>query len=219
MITPLIDQRCTLLGLTVLPPKDTMRTHWECTHVWLTVDGNWDDVPRWAKEFQSDKLGGSTHLFMLGRRIDGSLAESKDLFILGWPGQIHKFDPEQGNGWWGNAFISAGFDWGKTPGPYYGQMNALSTSVVEGIGLPYPPLPWQAGEANVMGGVHVSWFVVMQEVAAYEPEPEPEPQPPDIERFIRVLDKAEKLADRLTESDTERVAALQTYLAIAALVK
>ena len=39
--------------------------------------------------------------------------------------------------------------------------------------MPYPPLPWQAGEANAQGGVHVSFFIVMQEVAGYvEPEPD-----------------------------------------------
>ena len=215
----LIDPRCTLLGIRVTEPPDTTRVHWRATHVWLTVNGNWDDVPQWAKPFQKNYLGGATNIFMLGYKLDGTPTQSKVIFIQGWPDGIAKFSPEAGNGYWGNAMLVAGFDWSKTTGPYYGQMNAISTSVVRGMGLPYPPLPWETADAQAEGGVHVSYFIVMQEMAAEEPEPEPEDG--HLEHLDAVLAKAEAVADRLASIDvlagdlTQVVAAAGAYLGIA----
>lgn len=236
MITPLIDDRCAQLGLTVEPPKETDGLHWELTHLFLTENGNWDAVPKEFRPFQDDDLGGDHHVYMLGQRVDGLLAVEPDLFVLGWPDGHHKFSPKAEHDWWGNAVINAGFNWQEGPGPYYAQMNAVNSSIVRGIGLPYPPAPWQmatfgpetlrahrhywdgetmAGDkaaVNVASGLHTSFFLVFQEVEGYEPEP---PIPPTQEQFQRVLDKAEECADWLTHNQNEKAAGGKIYLGIA----
>jgi len=142
-IIPRIDDRCLELGLFVSPPVETDRLHWELSYLWLTENGNWDDVPAWAKPFQNDNLGGDRHVYTLGFRLDGMTAKEADLFVLGWPDGLHKFSPKEEHECWGNVPINAGFDWGAADtGPYYAQMNAISSSIVRGIGLPYPPYPW-----------------------------------------------------------------------------
>lgn len=242
-ITPLIDPKCTALGLTVSPPIETDGLHWELSHLWLTENGGWDDVPAWAKVFQNDNLGGDHHVYIRGHRVDGYCPLEADLFVLGWPDGHHIFSPKEEHERWGNAVINAGFDWQKTPGPYYAQMNALNTSVVRGIGLPYPPYPWQEGvtdysvhpwddktfygqmaeaglstaphAATIQGGLHTSFFLVFQEVEAYEPEP---PVPPTPDQFQRVLDKAEECADWLTHNQNEKAAGAKVYLGIAELL-
>lgn len=228
-ITPLVDDRCTQLGLTITPPVYTDGLHWELTHLFLTENGNWDAVPEEFKDFQNDHLGGDHHVYVLGHRLDGQRAVEPDLFVLGWPDDHHIFSPKVEHEWWGNAVINAGFDWQKVQGPYYGQMNALNTSVVRGIGLPWPPYPWSPsmtsrhywdGETmvgdrvanNIQGGLHTSFFLVFQEVEAYEPEP---PVPPTREQFQRVLDKAEECADWLTHNQNEKAAGAKIYLGIA----
>lgn len=228
MITPLIDDRCTELGLTVSPPVYTDGLHWELTHLFLTENGNWDAVPKEFKHFQNDHLGGDHHVYVLGHRLGGRRAEEPDLFVLGWPDGHHIFSPKREHEWWGNAVINAGFDWQAGPGPYYSQMNALNTSVVRGIGLPFPPWPWQTASvttgrrhywdektmvgdkvaSNIMGGLHTSFFLVFQEVEAYNgPDPIPE-------QFLRVLGKAEAAADTLV-GQNEKYAAAKVYLGIA----
>ena len=229
MITPLIDPKCAQLGLTVEPPIETDGLHWELLYLWLTENGNWDDVPEEFKHFQSDHLGGDHHVYVLGRRLTGFRAQEPDLFVLGWPDGHHKFSPKGEQDWWGNAVINAGFDWSEVAGPYFAQMNAINSSVVRGIGLPYPPYPWDThfddaiatsadrhywdGETmvgdkvanNIMGGLHTSFFLVFQEVEAYAPEPD---------QFQRVLDKAEQMADTLVGQNFQAAAA-KIYLGIA----
>jgi hypothetical protein len=223
----LIDDRCRQLGMTIIEPPDTTRLHWDISHVWLTVNGDWADpaIPSWAKQFQNDNLGGATHLYMLGFGVGGTRQKDADLFILGWPDGMHFFSPQPEHDWWGNALVTAGFPWNETPGPYYAQAAALSSAKLCGIGLPYPPLPWQPGaDADAQGGVHVSVFVVMQEVEAYEPEPEPEPEPPGPEpdevvgQFLRVLDKAEAIADERADLDETDQVAARIYLGIAKIL-
>jgi len=239
MLKPLIDPKCEALGLTVSEPIETDGLHWELSHLWLTENGNWDSVPDFARDFQTDHLGGDHHVYVLGYRLDMHRAEEERLFVLGWPDGHHIFSPKREHEWWGNAIINAGFNWQKTPGPYYAQMNAINTSVVYGIGLPYPPPPWKhmgarhhwdgetmtgdipvivsaSGEdtgASVMGGLHTSFFLVFQEVEGYIPEPEP----PIQEQFLRVLDKAEAAADQLV-GQNEQAAAGKIYLGIAELL-
>ena len=192
----LIDPRCEALGMTIVEPPDTTRTHWDITHVWLTVNGNWDDVPTWAKPFQNDNLGGATHGFMLGFGIDGQRRQDADLFLQGWPDGHAFFSPHKEHDWWGNCLCTSGYNWQETAGPYYLQANAVSSAKLCGVGLPFPPLPWQpqASEISDQGGVHVSTFVVMQEVAPYETDPELEEV---LERYLRMLDKAEACANEL----------------------
>lgn len=238
MITPLIDDRCTQLGLTVEPPKETDGLHWELSHLWLTENGGWDDVPDFARPYQNDHLGGDHHVYVLGHRLSGLLAVEPDLFVLGWPDGHHKFSPKAEHDWWGNAVINAGFDWGKVSGPYYAQMNAMYSSVVRGIGLPYPPYPWETSHAalamppkprhywdektmvgdkvaeNIMGGLHTSFFLVFQEVEGYTPVP---PPPPTQEQFQRVLDEAERMANQL-QGQNLQAAAGKIYLGIAEIL-
>lgn len=235
MITALIDPRCTALGLTVTPPTETDGLHWELSHLWLTVSGGWDDVPTWAKPYQNDHLGGDHHVYVLGLRLTGFRAQEPDLFVLGWPDGHHKFSPKGEHDWWGNAVINAGFNWCEVAGPYFAQMNAINSSVVRGIGLPYPPYPWQTTSvttghchywdektmvgdkvaSNILSGLHTSFFMVFQEVEGYEPEP------PVPEQFQRVLDKAEEIADTLglDVAHVEGLAAAgKIYLGIAELL-
>lgn len=144
-IEPIIDERCTQLGLTVDPPSDTTRLHWELSHLWLTINGNWDDVPDWAHQFQNDHLGGDHHVYCLGFLRSGARAPQEKLFMLGWPGDHVFFNPKPEHEWYGNVPIDAGFDVAQGhKGSYYGQINAISTSIVRGMGLPYPYYPWDA---------------------------------------------------------------------------
>jgi len=209
----LIDPRCEALGMTIVEPPDTSRTHWDISHVFLTVNGSWEDVPSWAKQFQNDNLGGATHGFMLGIGLDGARRQDEKLFMQGWPDGYAFFSPHREHDWWGNCLCTAGYDWAETTGPYYLQANAVSSAKLCGVGLPFPPLPWQPGAAHAEGGVHVSTFVVMQEVAPYEPDPEPEPLEEALVRYLRVLNKAEACADDLAPSFPD--AAGEIYLRIA----
>jgi len=185
--------------MTIVEPPDTSRTHWDISHVFLTVNGSWEDVPSWAKQFQNDNLGGATHGFVLGFGLDGARRQDRELFMQGWPDGYSFFSPQREHDWWGNCLVTAGYNWQETSGPYYLQANAVSSAKLCGVGLPYPLLPWQPqGAAHAEGGVHVSTFVVMQEVAPYEPDPDPDPDPEEVlERYLRVLDKAEACADEL----------------------
>uniref|UniRef100_A0A6M3K766 Uncharacterized protein n=1 Tax=viral metagenome TaxID=1070528 RepID=A0A6M3K766_9ZZZZ len=177
-IVPLVDPRCKQLNIEIVPPGDTNRVHWELKYLWLTQDGNWDEVPDFAQPFQNNHLGGATHIYALGIYRDGSIAKKDKLFVHGWDGEYAFFSPVPEHDWWGNVIINAGFDWrnGGT-GPYFVMMNSVSTSIAKGLGLVYPPTPWEGGDASAMGGVHVSYFAVFQEVDPYTPGPEPEPEP------------------------------------------
>ena len=195
MIVPMIDERCTALGMTVDPPTELDRLHWELTHLCLFINGSWDTVPQWALQFRSDHLGGDHHVYMLAFRRDGSRAMESELFYLGWPDGDHFFSPVKEHDWVGNAPINAGYNWRETAGPYFAQMKALSSSRVNGLGLPYPDYPWTQGLAQgglptlskwdgvtmvgevaedsmvIMGGLHTSHLLVFQEVDAASPPP------------------------------------------------
>ena len=106
----LIDPRCEALGMTIVEPPDTSRTHWDISHVWITVDGNWDDVPDFAKQFQNDNLGGATHGFMLGLGLDGARRQDEKLFMQGWPDGYVFFSPHREHDWWGNCLCTAGYE-------------------------------------------------------------------------------------------------------------
>ena len=215
----LVDPRLELLGLTIEEPPDTTRTHWDIATAWLTVNGNWNDVPDFAKPYQNDNLGGATHGFVLGIGLDGQRRQDEKLFLQGWPGGNHAlFSPHKEHDWWGNCLCTAGFNWKTATGPYHLQANAVSSAKLCGVGLPWPPLPWQPGAVSAQAGVHVSYFVVMQEVEAYEPDPEPGPDPgPSLERYLRLLDKAEECGDKLVAANLHAEAA-GAYIAAASLL-
>ena len=139
-MTLLFDDRLTQLGVTVTE-ADRSKPHWKLLAAWLTVNGSWDDVPDWARQWQLDTLGGDHHVF--GRALDlyGDLCPGAG-FVLGWPDGQAGTTPEPDG--WANLPINAGYDWQETAGPYtwtkYG-----NSDVLRGCGLPYPPLPWQPG--------------------------------------------------------------------------
>jgi len=104
---------------------------------------------------------------------------------------------------WANLPISAGFDWAQATGPYTWQKVGNADKLC-GLGLPYPPLPWEGvmswqgeydegrtlSEARAAGGVHVSFFGVWR---CYDGEPV-EPPPPELKgwrcivaRFLREM--------------------------------
>jgi len=149
------DDRLTQLGVTIDYAESADFT---ISAAWLTVDGNWDDVPIWAKKWQNDTLGGAYNAYGRLEYPDGKPTMGAG-FVLSWPGGADQRTPET-NGW-ANIPITAGFDWSATAGPYtwakYGNADKLV-----GIGLPYPPLPWQIGEMYALGGVHTSFFVVYE---------------------------------------------------------
>jgi hypothetical protein len=172
-MTLLWDPRLTELGITV-QPADYEQPHWRLLAAWLTVNGSWDDVPDWARQWQLDTLGGDHHCF--GRALDlyGNPYAGAG-FVLQWPDGAAQRTPEADR--WANIPIEAGFDWTVGAGPYswakYGNADVLM-----GLGLPYPPLPWELNAIAALGGVHVSYFGVWQEHGPeLEPEPEPEPEP------------------------------------------
>ena len=169
-MTLLWDPRLSQLGVTIRD-CDKSLLHWKMLAAWLTVNGSWDDVPDWARQWQLDTLGGDHHCF--GRALDiwGNAYEGAG-FVLEWPDGADQRTPEAD--YWANIPIAAGFDWTQTTGPYswYKVGNA---DMLCGLGLPYPPTPWDpAVDSSALGGVHVSYFAVWQESS---PEQEPEPVP------------------------------------------
>lgn len=119
---------------------------YKLTHVWLTRDGNWDDVPAWAKQFQNfPEAGGATHTFANVRRADGSPEVGKTV-VLSWPsGSDWRQADERG---WVNFFTNQPYypDQGQR-GPYC--IQPLNGDMLCGGGLPY--------------GIHVSLFGAWKE--------------------------------------------------------
>lgn len=207
------DHRLSALGVGI-EPADYTQEHRRIKAAFITVDGNWDDVPDFARQYQQDTLGGATHAF--GRLLDrDGNVEPEAGFGLVWPGGSDSRTPEP-NGW-ANMLITAGYDWSKDLGPYSWLTHGNADKLV-GIGLPYPPLPWQpvsrAGvgggvtitayaeflqpsqlamwridnlntlDLGPLGGVHVSFFAVWQTCDAEQPEP---PEPPPDDEALEVL--------------------------------
>ena len=168
------DPRLVRLGVTV-EPADYTQPHWRLQAAWLTVSGSWDDVPAFARPYQRDYLGGDHHVFGMARDLLGYTLPGAG-FVLVWPdGAAQRTPADSDRVDWADCPIYAGYDWAQMAGPYafgkFGNADKLC-----GVGLPFPPLPWQPqGDAYAEGGVHVSVFDVWQEC---EPETEPPPPPP-----------------------------------------
>ena len=181
MTDALWDSRLSALGLTVRP-ADYTKPHWRLQAAWLTVNGRWDDVPDFARPYQQDTLGGAQHAY--GRAVfkDGSVAPEAG-FMLMWPDMAEvdkKVRTPSANGW-ANDELWNGFDWAQTSGPYSWH-KAGNADVLEGLGLPFPPLPWYA-DAQAEGGVHAAFFCVWQEREAEDPTP---PPPPPYDGYVSV---------------------------------
>ena len=153
------DGRLSELGLYVLD----MPGVWDLEAAWITVAGDWATAPQWAKDrYPWANLGGDHHAY--GMAIDkNGVIRSDAGFVLLWPdGGDQRTPQECSHPEWANLALYAGFDWSQTPGPY--TWEKFGGDRLVGLGMPYPPLPWQAG-AYAMGGVHVSFFGVWRERA------------------------------------------------------
>ena len=146
---------------------DTSRTWWRVAHAWLTVNGSWESAPACAKRWQRDTLGGDHHIYAA---VDlGAGLHCGAQLAFGWPGEtVYRLTEAD---CWANIPIQAGYDWSKGPGPYWAGRWDNSERLV-GMGLPYPPLPWQMG-VGPEGGVHVSYFVILERMAPATPTPTP----------------------------------------------
>jgi hypothetical protein len=141
---------------------DASQPGWRLKAAWLTVDGNWDDVPSWAMPWRQDTLGGDHNAFGRAENPDGSPFMSAS-FELRWPDGSDQRQPEP-NGW-ANLPLYGGYDWQVAQGGYEWQKTG-NADVLKGLGLPYPPLPWQMAQACLAapeGGVHVSYFGVWEQ--------------------------------------------------------
>ena len=157
------DARLTQLGLFWEDISETRNLE----AAWITINGDWSTAPSWAKErYPWGNLGGDHNAYGLYYNADGTINPGAGM-VLQWP---HPFF-EDGNQttanqsshpFWANFPLYAGFNWQETYGPY--SWEAYSGDRLVGLGLPYPPLPWQpSGEAYTQGGVHVSYFGVWRE--------------------------------------------------------
>ena len=78
-------------------------------------------------------------------------------------------DPKE----WANAEVWEGYDWNERPGPYWWQKLG-DADILHGLGMPYPPMPWEPQSMHAEGGVHISFFCVWRE-RFLDDQPEPEP--------------------------------------------
>ena len=172
------DPRLTQLGLTV-EPADRTKAHWRMVAAWLTVAGNWDGVPDFARPYQQDVLGGDHHVFGMALDTFGNPISDAGFVMMWADGGDQRTPVDCGRPDWADLPIYAGYDWAQTSGPYTWQKFGNADKLC-GVGLPYPPLPWQPqGDAYPAGGVHVSFFYVAQATdAEVDPPPPPPPPPP-----------------------------------------
>jgi len=151
------DSRLSELGLYVLD----MPGDWDLEAAWLTVAGDWATAPQWAKDlYPWNNLGGDRHAYGLAYTAAGNIQTDKG-FRLSWPdGAAMVTADSSGHPYWANLPLQEGFDWAQTSGPY--SWDTYGGDQVVGLGMPYPPLPWQP-QASALGGVHVSFFAVWRQ--------------------------------------------------------
>jgi len=163
------DPRLTALRVSVdRSGLDATKAHWRIVAAWVTLSGNWDDVPPWAKGWQRDTLGGDHHCYGRALFRDGAVAPQAG-FLLSWPDGSDGRTPEADG--WANIPIQAGYDPKVTAGPYRWAKWG-NAEVLAGVGLPFT-LPWAT--TGTLGGHHVSFFAVWQETEPEAPTP-PEPE-------------------------------------------
>jgi len=117
---------------------------------WVTINGNWDDVPAWAKKYQLDTLGGDRHAFGTCMDVNGLVLPKT--FILSWPTGSDGRTPEA-DGWANLALAGQYWNPADGPGPYMWQ--AVNGWKLVGLGLPH--------------NYHWSFFVRWQEAQGYVP--------------------------------------------------
>lgn len=111
---------------------------------WHTENGNWDNVPTWAKRWQDDTLGGDHHVF--GRCENDSGHAILNSFGIIWPGGGDQRTSEA-NGWANIPMAGQNWNPANGPGPY--EWFAFGGDKVRGLGMPH--------------NHHVSYFFVWRE--------------------------------------------------------
>lgn len=103
---------------------------------WLTKNGNWDDVPSWAKRWQQDVLGGDHHIYVRIEDKNGNAIHDRS--CMAWP----PFGEDEGAIAWPEAsgwanFIMAGQNWNPAngQGPYVTWVDAGDK--LHGLGMPH----------------------------------------------------------------------------------
>lgn len=154
------DERLDLLGVTI-ESADHTKEHWYLEAGFIIPSGSWGEygdgtVPLWAWNYHAD-IGGDTTVY--GRAYENGEIATEAGFFMVWPDMdkppvMRLANPA--DGWYANDHLQAGFDWSKTSGPYSWQKYG-NADIVHGLGLPYPPLPWEAGAPQAAGGVHVGY--------------------------------------------------------------
>lgn len=156
--TPVIilwDGRLTQLGVSI----EENGKH-DLVAAWITVNGDWASAPDWAKnKYPWANLGCDHCTYGLFYNEDGTINNQAG-FVLWWPDGANQTTADtSSHPYWANFPIYAGYDWSVVSGPY--DWYKYDGDKLKGVGLPYPPLPWQ--EVAVMGGVHLSFFGVWEE--------------------------------------------------------
>jgi len=123
------DPRLDTVGVVIHPRDGDLRL----MAAWVTVNGNWDDVPTWAKLWQRDTLGGDHHVFGRVEDLGGAPVWGKR-FFLAWPdgGDERRAEPD---GWANMPIYGTAWDPQRSKGPYTWYVEGGDQLV--GLGLPY----------------------------------------------------------------------------------
>jgi hypothetical protein len=127
------DPRLDDLGITV--ECRTQARYW-LKAVWLTKNGNWDDVPAWAKQWQQDTLGGDRHVF--GRAQTKGGAWVSERFFMAWPYPNVAFSDDrrpEPDGWANLPMGGQNWNPANGQGPYTWFVD--SGDKLNGLGMPY----------------------------------------------------------------------------------
>ena len=99
---------------------------------WLTKNGNWDDVPAFAKKWQLDTLGGDHHIFGRCLDINGNPLMAKNFMMKN--GGTAARQPEADG--WANLPL-AGQNWQPADGPGPYTWFPLNGDELFGFGMPH----------------------------------------------------------------------------------
>lgn len=122
------DQRLDDIGVTL----ERRAGQYGLIAAWVTVNGNWNDVPACAQAWQHDTLGGDHHAF--GRVETAGGMAIQDTFALVWPGGGDTRMPEA-NGWANLVLAGQNWDPGQGQGPY--DFFVYGGDKLHGLGMPW----------------------------------------------------------------------------------